>query len=306
MIITIAIPAYNKHDTISKAIESCISQDFSQSYEIIIVDNCSTDGTFEIAQSYQNEERNIRVYQNEANLGMWGNHNRCLELAKGDYVVYCHTDDIFKPYALTQVFERLEFRKFPMQYMLWGHSMFNDYKTQLDRYHWNTNEIIAGSNAYKIFVDSGLAPSGVCYSRKSFLEAGGFINDTKIILPNSDSTTMIKLAFLGFQFEMMDALFFQRTESSSGHLCKKRRAERKEIDTYMCTLMQNHFSERELFQIINESINKSFLMASYLVSLSYLRGKSRRICVKKVLKNPTIIRNKNYRKVFLKLFCRFA
>jgi glycosyltransferase involved in cell wall biosynthesis len=306
MIFTIAIPAYNKHDTISKAIESCISQDFSQPYEIIVVDNCSTDDTFKIAQSYQNEERNIRVYQNEVNLGMWGNHNRCLELAKGEYIVYCHTDDIFYPYALTLLYDRLEFRKFPNQYMLWGHSLFNDFKTRLDRFYWHTNEIIAGSNAYKIFIDSGLAPSGVCYSRKSFLEAGGFINDTKIIMPNSDSTTMIKLAFLGFQFEMIDALFFQRTVSSSGHLCKKRRTERKEIDTYMCNLMQNHFSEREIFDIIYESMNNSFLMASYLVGLSKYRRNSRKVCVKRILKNPTIIRNRNYRRVFCKLFFLFV
>lgn len=306
MLITIAIPTYNKQDTVRNAIESCIHQDFDKPYEILLVDNCSTDNTFEICKSYQDEKKNIRVYQNTQNLGMWGNHNKCLELAKGNYVVFCHTDDLLESNALLLLTERLEYRKFPKKYMLWGHSMYNDYKIHLDRYYWHTNEIIAGSNAYKIFVDSGLAPSGVCYSRKSFLEAGGFINDTKLVMPNSDSTTMIKLAFRGFQFEMMDTLYFLRTESSSGHLCKKRRNERKEIDVYMCNLMQDHFSEHELFQIVSESMNNSFLMASYLVNLPYLREKLRKRCVKKVLKNPAIIRNNNFRKVYAKLFCRIA
>lgn len=56
-----------------------------------MVDNCSTDGTWELLQQF-NDPR-IRLVQNEHNLGLFGNFNRCLDLARGTYLRYLCSDD---------------------------------------------------------------------------------------------------------------------------------------------------------------------------------------------------------------------
>src|SRR5690349_581871 len=92
-LISICIPAYNNEAYIAETISSVLSQTYSV-FEIIIVDDCSTDNTVEVVRKF-NDHR-IRFYQNEKNLGMHGNWNRALSLAKGEYVkLLCGDDTIF-------------------------------------------------------------------------------------------------------------------------------------------------------------------------------------------------------------------
>src|SRR5262249_12344827 len=77
---TIAIPVYNRESLIRQALESALSQNVS-GLEVLVVDNCSTDGTWEILCSYSDPR--LRLVRNESNLGLFGNFNRCLELARG-------------------------------------------------------------------------------------------------------------------------------------------------------------------------------------------------------------------------------
>src|SRR4051794_31293108 len=80
---TIAIPVYNREDLVRGAIESAL-QHQQADLEILVIDNCSTDRTAEVARSY--EDPRLRVVVNDSNLGLFGNFNRCLELATGKYI----------------------------------------------------------------------------------------------------------------------------------------------------------------------------------------------------------------------------
>lgn len=94
--ITVAIPSYNKETEISRCIESVL-QNSAEVDQIIIVDNKSTDKTFEIAKSY---EPLISCIQNDSNVGMSGNFNRCIELCQTDWLMILHADDILLPGAI--------------------------------------------------------------------------------------------------------------------------------------------------------------------------------------------------------------
>jgi glycosyltransferase involved in cell wall biosynthesis len=87
--ITIAIPSYNKASYIKRCIESILCEkDFVD--QIILVDNASTDNTFEIAKEFSEF---VTCYKNDSNLGMSGNWNRCIELCQTDVLMIFHADD---------------------------------------------------------------------------------------------------------------------------------------------------------------------------------------------------------------------
>ncbi|SMP38293.1 Glycosyltransferase involved in cell wall bisynthesis [Desulfonatronum zhilinae] len=97
--ISVCIPSYNSEKYIFSTIESVLVQTH-QEFELILVDDCSTDNTFEIARSF-NDSR-VRVLRNDANLGAQDNWNMCLSLAKGEYVKILPGDDTLYPECLAK------------------------------------------------------------------------------------------------------------------------------------------------------------------------------------------------------------
>lgn len=94
--ITVAIPSYNKEAQIARAIESVL-ENAPEIDRIIVVDNHSTDRTLEIAKRY---EPRVTCFQNEENIGMSGNFNRCIELCTTDWLMIFHADDEMLPGAI--------------------------------------------------------------------------------------------------------------------------------------------------------------------------------------------------------------
>jgi len=93
-LVSICIPTYNRANMIGKAIESALSQTY-QNIEVIVVDNNSTDNTAEVVASFQ--DNRLQYVRNERNLGLFGNCNRCIELAHGTYLHILHSDDFIDP-----------------------------------------------------------------------------------------------------------------------------------------------------------------------------------------------------------------
>ena len=97
--VSVVIPNYNYARFIGEAIESVLNQTYLD-FELIIVDNNSTDNTEEVVKKYLNDER-VQFVKNVRNIGMVPNFNKCLELAKGEYIKFLLSDDIFHPDLLT-------------------------------------------------------------------------------------------------------------------------------------------------------------------------------------------------------------
>lgn len=96
-LISVGIPVYNGENYIRESVDSVLRQTESN-FELVVVDNCSTDNTLEILATY-NDSR-IRVVKNPSNLGSTYNYNRCAELALGEYFVILPHDDILLPTML--------------------------------------------------------------------------------------------------------------------------------------------------------------------------------------------------------------
>lgn len=99
--ISVCIPVYNGEKTIVEAIKSVLSQTFKD-FELVIVDNASTDKTVEQIRSIK--DKRIKLYQNKSNLGCGGNLTVCKEKAKGEIVFYVCADNIIDIHTLEKVY----------------------------------------------------------------------------------------------------------------------------------------------------------------------------------------------------------
>lgn len=100
---SVCIPTYNRAERLADAIRSILEQSF-QDFELVIVDNHSTDHTEEVVASFHDER--IRFIVNDWNIGAAANHNRCLLEAKGKYIKFLHSDDLLiTPEALQRFYD---------------------------------------------------------------------------------------------------------------------------------------------------------------------------------------------------------
>jgi glycosyltransferase involved in cell wall biosynthesis len=96
--VSILIPTYNYAHYLQETIQSALDQTYSD-FELLIVDNHSTDNTEQTIQKYLRDPR-VSYHKNAENLGVVGNFNQCLKLAKGEYIKFLCADDKFHPKLL--------------------------------------------------------------------------------------------------------------------------------------------------------------------------------------------------------------
>jgi glycosyltransferase involved in cell wall biosynthesis len=93
-LVSIITPNYNCVQFIAQTIESVLAQTY-QNWELIIIDDCSTDGSYEIARSYAKRDKRIKVFRMEKNSGAALARNKGIELSHGDYLAFLDSDDIW-------------------------------------------------------------------------------------------------------------------------------------------------------------------------------------------------------------------
>jgi glycosyltransferase involved in cell wall biosynthesis len=99
MTVSVLLPAYNAARFVDQTIESVRAQTHAD-WEIVAVDDASSDDTLEILRAWAARDQRIRVFRNEANRGMTGNWNRCLSEARHELILKLDADDVLQPRAL--------------------------------------------------------------------------------------------------------------------------------------------------------------------------------------------------------------
>jgi len=109
-IVSVLMTAYNREQFIAEAIESVLASTYIN-FELIIVDDCSTDQTVAIAKQYESKDARIKVYVNATNLGDYPNRNRAASYAIGKYLKYLDSDDTMSALCLERMVYEME--KYP-------------------------------------------------------------------------------------------------------------------------------------------------------------------------------------------------
>ena len=91
---SVIMPAYNAERYITDAIKSVINQTYEY-IELIIVDDCSSDGTREIVERFAKDDNRIKPIFNNKNLGCAESRNKAIRVSRGDYIAFIDSDDIW-------------------------------------------------------------------------------------------------------------------------------------------------------------------------------------------------------------------
>jgi glycosyltransferase involved in cell wall biosynthesis len=98
-LVSVLLTAYNREEYIVASIESVLAQTCGN-FELIVVDDRSSDATLSIAREYERRDPRVRVHANERNLGDYGNRNFAASLARGEFLKFHDSDDIMYPHCL--------------------------------------------------------------------------------------------------------------------------------------------------------------------------------------------------------------
>jgi glycosyltransferase involved in cell wall biosynthesis len=99
MLVSIITPNYNCAKFILQTIESVLNQTY-QNWEMLIIDDCSTDGSYEIALKYAGKDSRIHVFRMGKNSGTAICRNKAIDLSRGEYLAFLDSDDIWLPRKL--------------------------------------------------------------------------------------------------------------------------------------------------------------------------------------------------------------
>lgn len=96
-LVSIIMPSWNTGRFIAESIQSVLDQTYTK-WELLIVDDCSTDNTDEVVKSFSDSR--IKYYKNEKNSGAALTRNRAIREAKGEWIAFLDSDDLWEPQKL--------------------------------------------------------------------------------------------------------------------------------------------------------------------------------------------------------------
>jgi teichuronic acid biosynthesis glycosyltransferase TuaG len=114
-LVSVIMPIYNAEKYLADTLNSIFSQDYKD-IEIVLVDDCSKDNSANIIMEYQKEHPQIVYYLQEKNMGAGAARNKALELAKGQYVAFLDSDDIWLPDKINRQIELMKKTDSPFSY----------------------------------------------------------------------------------------------------------------------------------------------------------------------------------------------
>jgi glycosyltransferase involved in cell wall biosynthesis len=181
-LVSVLMTVYNREQYISEAIESVINSTY-QNWELIIVDDRSSDKSLDIAKEYEIKDKRISVYLNEENLGDYPNRNKAASYAKGEFINYVDADDAIYPFGLEQMVYYMQKHPNAAIGICRNHNPSKMYPIV-----YNNEAAVKEHFIGKSFLTN--APGSVIIRKSCFDAVGGFTNYRHI----SDNLMWIRLA----------------------------------------------------------------------------------------------------------------
>lgn len=106
-LISVVMPVHNGLPYVDEGIQSILGQTFKD-FEFVILDDASTDGTFDALNEWAKKDSRIRLHRSERNLGLSGSSNRVVQLARAPLIARMDADDVSRPERLMRQWEVME------------------------------------------------------------------------------------------------------------------------------------------------------------------------------------------------------
>ena len=135
-LVSVIMPNYNSERFIDETINSVLSQTY-QNWELLIVDDCSTDKSVEIIKSYCDRDLRIKLFVNEKNSGAAASRNRALRESTGKWIAFLDSDDLWLPEKLEKQLAFMVDNGYKFSYTKYEH---------IDENSVSTGTVVTGPN----------------------------------------------------------------------------------------------------------------------------------------------------------------
>jgi len=200
--VSICIPTYNRKDYLRQTLDSVFAQTYKD-YEVVIVDDGSTDGTGEMIK---NAGYDVRYYWQQ-NQGEAATCNKLIELAKGQYISFIHSDDLLLPDAIERMVDVMDAEAGDV--VVYGNYLrIDEHGNICGR---SKRKLHSGYITQHLFKDIIVHPNGSMFPQKVFEEISGF--DTSL-RASYDYKLELQLS-LKYRFVALSEPTFKRRRHSS-------------------------------------------------------------------------------------------
>ena len=157
VLVSVVIPVYNVERYVADCLDSVIAQTLSN-IEIICINDCSTDGSRAVVESYLEKDARISLYDNEVNRGLATTRNRGLDRAKGKYVYFLDSDDMIEKNALQELYsaaerDNLDAAVFAARFIFEDESMRPKFGSNPAAYKGDYPDVMKGQELYKKWME---------------------------------------------------------------------------------------------------------------------------------------------------------
>ena len=269
--ISVVMPVYNAEKYVAEAVESILNQTYSD-FEFIIIDDCSTDSSYKILQSYAAKDNRIRLFKNEMNHKQAYTKNLAIELAQGKYIAFMDADDISLPERFAKQIEFMESNP--------TIGVSGTYSIAFDSNNSNlytievplTHELI---KAYSFFVCCKMIHPSIIARRELFAKIGRFSFNESLGGLAEDYALWIDMLYKGVIFaNLQNALLKYRLSSSQTTNVLKPQIEiftseliKKNLKQLFGCRYSSQIQEKHIFYIQGASFFK--LLLNYIGFLFY-------------------------------------
>ena len=177
ILVSVIIPTYNREKCILASIESALMQTY-ENIEIIIVDDASIDGTEELIKNIDDER--IHYIKNNINLGPAETRNIGVKIAKGEYIAFLDSDDVWKNNKLEKQMQKMnENKNYAMCYCKFNH--FMEGRSQVFPSEHNEKNELEG-NVYKTLLkENKVSTQTMLINKRIFNDIGGFDSSMRAV-----------------------------------------------------------------------------------------------------------------------------
>ena len=253
MLISAIVPIYNSSKTLKNCIDSIISQKNFKDYEIILVDDGSTDNSYEIAKEYEKKYPNLIKAHTFPNGGVSVARSIGVSIATGEFIVFVDSDDTINPFLLRKIAAIL--MTYPkMDVIRYQVNLLNDEEHKDHNRHncmTNSYSIMSGIEAIMLWSGPGKKYALFwlyCFRKSLFRSAKmpnlrhfGDVAYVPILIANSN--TAINVDYVGYNYEC-------NNKHSLSNDTNYDNAKNRAIDfIHACQFAVEHFSELDFITV---------------------------------------------------------
>lgn len=287
--ISVFIPLYNAEQYITSTVQSVLNQTW-QDFEIIILEDCSTDKSYEIASEIAKKDDRIKLYRNEVNLGMLENWNKGIILCQQPYFVKLDADDLWEVDFLEKSLAVLE--NYPEVGLVFSKYVLIDSagnkvpNSEWDLPEFANNKPFSGTELVKmgpgLMLSFPILRQGLSLMRREIFDEIGKYNYllTPETLASTDTEFYFRLSAHHSIFCINENLYLYRTHNESISKKDERNGiQEKKIYEIRISVVNYYYKQgllnvNEYYDFIAQSVKlfKPSLVNTYLKNGQYLKS----------------------------------